>query len=146
MTLGSMPGEKSFHAASAAVLMEMGTSFGNVLTPPPPPSPLVQIRENLEFHVLIQRDKRTWPRCLLWHGWLPALDGTGGWAVGLGRVSANVLETRLGGYSVIGLALRTLLLGLALGFLLPIRMFGRMECWCVMRSRVSAVGGLVCLR
>ena len=33
------------------VLMEMGTSFGNVLT-----SPLVQIRENPGFHVLIQRD------------------------------------------------------------------------------------------
>ena len=27
-----MPGEKSFHAASAVKLMEMGTSFGNVLT------------------------------------------------------------------------------------------------------------------
>ena len=27
-----MPGEKSFHAASAVRLMEMGTSFGNVLT------------------------------------------------------------------------------------------------------------------
>ena len=58
---------------------------------------MVQIRENPEFHVLIQRDKRTWPGCSLWHGWLPALDGTGGWAVGLGRVSVNVLETRLGG-------------------------------------------------
>ena len=46
------------------------------------------------------RDKRTWPRCLLWHGWLPALDGVnlaGGWAVGPGRVASNVLETRLGG-------------------------------------------------
>ena len=41
-------------------------------------TPLVQIRENPEFHDLIQRDKRTWPRCLLWHGWLPALDGASG--------------------------------------------------------------------
>ena len=38
-----------------------------------PHLPLVQIRENPEFHDLIQKDKRTWPRCLLWHGWLPAL-------------------------------------------------------------------------
>ena len=49
-------------------------------------------------------------------------------------------------FSVIMLALRTLLLVLALGLLLPIRMFGRMVVWCVMRSRVSAVEGLVCLR
>ena len=28
-----MPGEKSFRAAFVARLMEMGTSFGNVLTP-----------------------------------------------------------------------------------------------------------------
>ena len=28
-----MPGEKSFNAASAVKLMEMGTSFGSVLTP-----------------------------------------------------------------------------------------------------------------
>ena len=27
------------------------------------------------------------------------LDGAGGWAVGPGRISANVLETRLGGYT-----------------------------------------------
>ena len=65
---------------------------------------MVQIRENPEFHVLIQRDERTWPRCSLWHGWLPALDGTGGWAVGRGRVSANVLEARLGRYTPHNLA------------------------------------------
>ena len=39
---------------------------------------LVQIRENPQFHDLIQRGKRNWPRCLLWHGWLPAPDGAGG--------------------------------------------------------------------
>ena len=31
--------------------------------------PLVEIRENPEFH---------WPRCLLWHGWLPKLSGVNG--------------------------------------------------------------------
>ena len=59
--------------------------------------PLVQIRENPEFHDVVQRDKRNWPRCLLWQGWLPARDGAGGWAVGAGRITANVLETGLGG-------------------------------------------------
>ena len=57
--------------------------------------PLVQIREKPEFHDLIQRDKRTWPRCLLWHGWLPAMDSAGGWAVGVGGTAANILESRL---------------------------------------------------
>ena len=44
-----MPTEKSFHAVFVAVLMEMGTFFGNVLTL------LVHIRENPEFHDLIQK-------------------------------------------------------------------------------------------
>ena len=63
-----------------------------------PHLPLVQMRENPEFHDLIQRDKRSWPRCLLWHGWLHAPDSSGRWAVGLGRVAADVLWSRLGGY------------------------------------------------
>ena len=52
--------------------------------------------KNPEFHDLIQRDKRTWPRCLLWHGWLLALDSNGGWAVGVGEPPASILESRLG--------------------------------------------------
>ena len=83
-----MPGEKSFRAASAVRLMEMGTSFGNVLTPL-----WFKFVKILSFTFLIQREKRTWPTCLLWHGWLPALDGTGGWAVG---VSAHVLDSSWG--------------------------------------------------
>ena len=59
-----------------------------------PHPPLVQIRENPEFHALI----RTWPRCLIWHGWLSALGGDGNLAVGPGRVAANILESCLGGY------------------------------------------------
>ena len=35
-----------------------------------PHLPLVQIRENPEFHHLIRRDR------LAWHGWLPALNGS----------------------------------------------------------------------
>ena len=34
--------------------------------------PVVEIRENPEFHDLMRMDKGHWPRCLLWHGWLPA--------------------------------------------------------------------------
>ena len=48
---------------------------------------------------MIQRDKRTWPRCLFWHGWLPALNVHGGWAAGPHALAANVIESRLGGYS-----------------------------------------------
>ena len=36
-----------------------------------PYPPLVEIRENPEFHDLMRMDKSHWPRCLLWHGWLP---------------------------------------------------------------------------
>ena len=65
--------------------------------------PLFQIRENPEFHDLIQKDKRTWPRCLLWHGWLPALDSLGGWAGEPHTLAVNVLERCLGGYTGEGL-------------------------------------------
>ena len=46
--------------------------------------PLVEIRENPEFHDLMRIDKAHRPRCLLWHGWLPMLSGGNGaspWAV-----------------------------------------------------------------
>ena len=65
----------------------------------PSPSLSVQIRENPEFHDLIQRDKRTWPRCLLWHGWLLALDLLGDWAGRPPTLAVNVLESLLGGYT-----------------------------------------------
>ena len=40
--------------------------------------PLVQIRERPEFYGLLEIDKSYWPRCLLWHGWLPLLSGVNG--------------------------------------------------------------------
>ena len=40
--------------------------------------PLVEIRENPEFHDLMRLDKGHWPWCLLWHGWLPMLSGVNG--------------------------------------------------------------------
>ena len=61
--------------------------------------PLVEIRENPEFHDLMRMDKAHWPRCLLWHGWLPMLSGSNGvspWA-GNASESANYLvEAALG--------------------------------------------------
>ena len=30
---------------------------------------MVEIREHPEFHDLVDLDKSSWPRCLLWHGW-----------------------------------------------------------------------------
>ena len=60
--------------------------------------PLVEIRENPEFHDLMRMDKGHWPRCLLWHGWLPKLSGVNGaspWA----DSASYLVESALGGYS-----------------------------------------------
>ena len=40
--------------------------------------PFVHILEIPEFHGLLNKDKSTWLRCLLWHGWSPALASPGG--------------------------------------------------------------------
>ena len=64
--------------------------------------PLVEIRENPEFHDLMEMDKSFWPRCLLWHGWLPLLSGANlgsPWARDLSHGAANLLECALGSYS-----------------------------------------------
>ena len=42
-----------------------GHLFWDFTFPPP-----VEIREHPEFHDLVEMDKTSWPRCLLWHGWL----------------------------------------------------------------------------
>ena len=64
--------------------------------------PLVEIRENPEFHDLMRMDKAHWPRCLLWHGWLPMLSGVNGvspWALMLLRVHFTWLRMLLVGTS-----------------------------------------------
>ena len=64
--------------------------------------PLVEIRENPEFHDLMRLDKSHWPRCLLWHGWLPMLSGVNGaspWAVDASESAAYLVESALGRYS-----------------------------------------------
>ena len=64
--------------------------------------PHVEIRENPEFHDLMRMDKAQWPRCLLWHGWLPMLSGCNGvspWANTASESAHYLVETALGGYS-----------------------------------------------
>ena len=64
--------------------------------------PLVEIRENPEFHDLMRMDKAHWPRCLLWHGWLPMLSGCNGvspWAGTAAESAHYMVETALGSYS-----------------------------------------------
>ena len=61
--------------------MVMVTFFGECPFPP-----LVEIRENPEFHDLVELDKSSWPRCLLWHGWSPLLSGVNGGSLGLGAL------------------------------------------------------------
>ena len=46
--------------------------------------PFVELRNSPEFLPLMSRDRTNWPRCLLWHGWLPGLTSkTAGpsWAI-----------------------------------------------------------------
>ena len=64
--------------------------------------PLVEIRENPVFHDLMREDKAHWPRCLLWHGWLPMLSGVDGaspWAADASESAFSLVETALGRYS-----------------------------------------------
>ena len=62
------------------------------------------------FHLLLRfekivnfkMDKSCWPRCLLWHGWLPMLSGVNRaspWAQDLSQSAGNLLESALGSYS-----------------------------------------------
>ena len=63
--------------------------------------PLVEIRENPEFHDLMRMDKGHWPRCLLWHGWVPQLSGVNGashWAASAADSAGYLVDSALGGY------------------------------------------------
>ena len=67
-----------------------------------PYPPLVEIRENPEFHDLMRMDKSHWPRCLLWHDWLAMLSGVNGaspWADSADHAAVYMLENALGSYS-----------------------------------------------
>ena len=83
---------------SSVVLLTMMVIFFCECTFPP----LVEIRENPEFHDLMNMDKGYWPRCLLWRGWLPMLSGVNGaspWAAGASESASYLVETALGSYS-----------------------------------------------
>ena len=48
-------------------------------------------------------DRSKWPRCLLWHGWLPGLKGivhNDPWALSFGDLASFYLERCLGAYPV----------------------------------------------
>ena len=50
----------------------------------------------------MREDKAHWPRCLLWHGWLPVLSGVNGASpcgVGASESAFYFVETALGQYS-----------------------------------------------
>ena len=64
--------------------------------------PLVEIRENPEFHDLMRLDKARWPGCLLWHGWLPMLSGVNGvspWSTSASESASYLVEVVPGSYS-----------------------------------------------
>ena len=64
-------------------------------------SHLVHVWELPEFMLLITRDRSTWPRCLLWHGWLPCLSTAGERdpsAACVGQLAHTSLEQIVGAY------------------------------------------------
>ena len=65
--------------------------------------PLQHVRDLPEFAFLMTLDRSRWPRCLLWHGWLPGLSGMAGnrpWASSFGELASFHLENCLGSYPV----------------------------------------------
>ena len=57
--------------------------------------PFVELRNQPEFLSLMSKDRTRWPRCLLWHGWLPGLSSrTVGppWAVASSDLASSCLE------------------------------------------------------
>ena len=57
--------------------------------------PLQHVRELPEFAYLMSLDRSKWPRCLLWHGWLPGLSGFSArdpWATSFGDLASFPLE------------------------------------------------------
>ena len=61
--------EKLFLVSSVVKLMGMVISFWECSYP----SLWSKFVNFQSITILVQRDKSNWPRCLLWHGWLPAL-------------------------------------------------------------------------
>ena len=65
--------------------------------------PLQHVRDLPEFAYLMSLDRSKWPGSLLWHGWLPGLNGisaTTPWASSFGDLASFHLERCLGAYPV----------------------------------------------
>ena len=85
------------HVGAVVLQMVMVIFFCECTFPP-----LVEIRENPEFHDLMRMDKGHWTRCLLWHGWLPVLSGVNGafpWVADASESASYLVEVALGRYS-----------------------------------------------
>ena len=68
-----------------------------------PPVSLQHVRELPEFAYLMSLGRSNWRRCLLWHGWLPGLNGISHkdpWATSSGDLASFHLERCLGAYPV----------------------------------------------
>ena len=92
------PRRKMFLVDFAGRRMVMDIYFGNVLFPT-----LQHVRELPEFAFLMSLDRSKWPRCLLWHGCLPGLNGMVNdkpWALSFGELASFHLERCLGAYPV----------------------------------------------
>ena len=65
--------------------------------------PILHVRELPEFVSILPLDRGKWPRCLLWHGWLPGLSSAADrnpWAASFGQLACCELERCLGAYPV----------------------------------------------
>ena len=66
-------------------------------------SSLQHVGELPDSLYLMSVDRSNWPRCLLWHGWLPGLSGISDkdlWATSFGDFVSCHLERCLGAYPV----------------------------------------------
>ena len=64
------PSRKMFLVVFVGRGMGMDIFFGSVPFPP-----FNMYAKCLSFAFLMSLDRSKWPRCLLWHGWLPGLNG-----------------------------------------------------------------------
>ena len=70
--------KKTFLVGFVVCLIMMITFFGDCTF-----LSFVELRNNPEFLPLMSKDRTNWPRCLLWHGWLPGLTSrTSGTSLG----------------------------------------------------------------
>ena len=92
------PSRKTFLVVFVAEGMVMATYSGSVLFPP-----LQHVGDLPEFASLLSLDRSNWPRCFLWHGWLPGRSGISDkdpWTTSFGDLAFAVLERCLGAFPV----------------------------------------------